>query len=221
MRTRSTRPPMLTRGIIRSVWLLKAAPSPGAGAAVQVPTQCMVFVAIDASLSGAMLRGRPPSATRPAPCPDSFCLEPDLLVGRRPGIRVDQEQRRLGHAGADAAGPDEFVERTEADAVEDELLDLVEHGFALAAVGLARLLPEERIDVGVGAARVRAFALHRLSQPGGRVAEVGQRAHAEALDLLAGPGRVEGGALHRAHLHPDAHRPQVVDQRLPGRPVRW
>src|SRR5438093_3732188 len=128
MRTRSTRPPMLTRGIIRSVWLLKAAPSPGAGAAVQVPTQCMVFVAIDASLSGAMLRGIPVREVRhggvpdahprraagrrsSSPCPDSFCLEPDLLVGRRPGIRVDQEQRRLGHAGADAAGPDEFVER--------------------------------------------------------------------------------------------------------------
>jgi hypothetical protein len=32
---------MLTRGIIRSVWLLKAAPSAGAGAAVQVPTQTL------------------------------------------------------------------------------------------------------------------------------------------------------------------------------------
>ena len=40
MRTRNRRPPMLTRGIMRSVWLLKAAPSAGAGAAVQVPTQC-------------------------------------------------------------------------------------------------------------------------------------------------------------------------------------
>src|SRR2546426_6264888 len=39
MRTRSRLPPRLTRGIIRSVWLLKAAPSAGAGAAVQVPTQ--------------------------------------------------------------------------------------------------------------------------------------------------------------------------------------
>src|SRR5947207_10656705 len=32
---------MLTRGIIRSVWFAKAAPSAGAGAAVQVPTQCV------------------------------------------------------------------------------------------------------------------------------------------------------------------------------------
>src|SRR2546426_2210494 len=39
MRTRSRLPPRLTRGIIRRVWLLKAAPSAGAGAAVQVPTQ--------------------------------------------------------------------------------------------------------------------------------------------------------------------------------------
>src|SRR5678815_4908337 len=41
MRTRSRLPPMLTRGIIRSVWLLKAAPSAGAGVAVQVPIQCV------------------------------------------------------------------------------------------------------------------------------------------------------------------------------------
>jgi len=41
MRTRSLLLPILTRGIIRSVWLLKAAPSAGAGAAVQVPTQCV------------------------------------------------------------------------------------------------------------------------------------------------------------------------------------
>jgi hypothetical protein len=40
MRRRTLLPPILTRGIIRSVWLLKAAPSAGAGAAVQVPTQC-------------------------------------------------------------------------------------------------------------------------------------------------------------------------------------
>src|SRR3989442_3495145 len=158
MRTRSTRPRMLTRGIIRSVWLLKAAPSPGAGAAVQVPTQCMVFVAIDASLSGAILRGIPAWETRPASCPDSFRLEPDLLVGRRPGIRVDQEQRRLGHAGADAAGPDEFVEGTEADALVDELLDLVEHGLALAAGALPRPLAEKSTRVAVRGARARTVA---------------------------------------------------------------
>src|SRR6185503_9888853 len=39
-RTRSVSPPMLMRAFIRSVWLANAAPSAGAGAAVQVPTQC-------------------------------------------------------------------------------------------------------------------------------------------------------------------------------------
>src|SRR5512132_2330751 len=42
MRTRSLLPPILTRAIIRSGWLLKAAPSARAGAAVQVPTQCVL-----------------------------------------------------------------------------------------------------------------------------------------------------------------------------------
>src|SRR5262249_58127233 len=44
IRTRSTLPPRLTRGIILNVWFAKAAPSPGAGAAVQVPTQCVVSI---------------------------------------------------------------------------------------------------------------------------------------------------------------------------------
>jgi hypothetical protein len=35
---------MLTRAFIRKVWLLNAAPSAGAGAVAQVPTQCMPLV---------------------------------------------------------------------------------------------------------------------------------------------------------------------------------
>ena len=46
MRTRSALPPMLTRGIMRSVWLANAAPSAGAGAAVQVPTQCVLSLIV-------------------------------------------------------------------------------------------------------------------------------------------------------------------------------
>src|SRR2546426_11739063 len=90
MRTRSARPPMLTRGIIRSVWLLKAAPSPGAGAAVQVPTQCMVFVAIDASLSGAILRGIPAWEVRHGGVPDAYRIQeahPRRAAGPR-GVRL-------------------------------------------------------------------------------------------------------------------------------------
>src|SRR2546428_5560557 len=76
MRTRSMRAPILTRGIIRSVWLLKAAPSPGAAAAVQVPTQCMVsLMAFDASLSGAMLRGIPVREVRHGGGPDAHRIQ--------------------------------------------------------------------------------------------------------------------------------------------------
>src|SRR5262245_61680213 len=46
IRTRSVLPPMLTRGIMRSVWLANAAPSAGAGAAVQVPTQCVLSLMV-------------------------------------------------------------------------------------------------------------------------------------------------------------------------------
>src|SRR2546425_6777421 len=76
MRTRSLLPPILTRGIIRSVWLLKAAPSAGAGAAVQVPTQCVSsLMAFDASCS--LL-----STARPRLHP------PGLFRRMRPGLQV-------------------------------------------------------------------------------------------------------------------------------------
>src|SRR5438876_2654043 len=83
MRTRSVLPPMLTRGIIRSVWLLKAAPSAGAGAAVQVPTQCALSVMVFAP-SGKRLPG----------------LQLYILVRRRPRVVGDQPQARLRDAGA-------------------------------------------------------------------------------------------------------------------------
>src|SRR5215471_5407420 len=101
------RPPMLTRGIMRSVWLLKAAPSPGAGAAVQVPTQCGVSIgAIDASLThsggsrlfrvgeklrdpGAMLRASPAREVAHGGIPDHRVQEAHarFAEGRR-GVRL-------------------------------------------------------------------------------------------------------------------------------------
>ncbi len=45
-RTRSVSPPMLMRAVMRNVWLLSAAPSAGAGAVAQVPTQCMPFAMV-------------------------------------------------------------------------------------------------------------------------------------------------------------------------------
>src|SRR4030095_10616593 len=123
-------------------------------------------------------------------------------------------------ARADAAGPEEFVEGAEAGPLVDELLDLVEQCFALAAVGFSRLLPVERLDVTIGAPGVGALALHGVGQPRGRVAEVSHRAHADAVELLAAPGRLDGGPLHRAQLHANAARAEVADDRLARREVR-
>src|SRR5262249_16698183 len=46
IRTRSALPPMLTRRIMPSVSVANAGPSAGAGAAVQVPTQCVLSLIV-------------------------------------------------------------------------------------------------------------------------------------------------------------------------------
>src|SRR5262249_21334083 len=83
------------------------------------------------------------SAGAPSPeCGGSLRLQAHVLQRGRPGIRIDQHQARFRDAGPDAARPDELVERAEARAVVEHLLDLVERGLALHAVDLARLLLE-------------------------------------------------------------------------------
>src|SRR5262247_2939779 len=97
-------------------------------------------------------------------------LQPNVFQWRRPRIRIDQHQGRLRDPRPDAARPDELPERSESHALVEQLLDLVQGGLALAPVGLARLLTVERVDVGIGAARVGAVRRHRLGQAGGGVA---------------------------------------------------
>src|SRR5262245_62432963 len=104
--------------------------------------------------------GGAPAPRRPAARTALARLQAHLFERRRPRVGVDQHQRGLGHAGTDAARPDEFPERPEPHALVEELLDLVEYRLALAPIGLPRLLPVERVDVRVGAARVRAIARH-------------------------------------------------------------
>src|SRR4030095_11356590 len=74
-------------------------------------------------------------------------LQAHLLEGRRPGIRVDEHQRGLGRARAHRARPDVGVDRGEAYALGQLLLDAVEQRLALLAVDLARLLGVEGLDV--------------------------------------------------------------------------
>src|SRR5882672_7501950 len=102
--------------------------------------------------------------------PISLLLERHVLVRRRPGVRVDLHQGRVPHARPDPARPDIFPDRAEPHPLVEELLDLVKHRLALLPVRLPRLLPVERLDVGIGAARERSFDRHELGHPRGRVA---------------------------------------------------
>src|SRR5258708_336051 len=82
MRTRSRSPPRLRRGFIRSVWLLKPTiPSAGAGAAAQLPTQCLVPCIELSSLQvfGAIVR------RDRLGCNDFDCENPSLASREREG----------------------------------------------------------------------------------------------------------------------------------------
>src|SRR4029453_2386671 len=74
-------------------------------------------------------------------------LESHFLERCRPGIRVDEHQRRFLDPRPHAARPDVLPDRSEADALVDELLDLMQERLALLLVGDERLLLVERVDV--------------------------------------------------------------------------
>src|SRR2546428_3663316 len=86
MRTRSRLPPRLTRGIIRSVWLLKAAPSAGAGAVVQVPTQCVMEPPGKRTDRAIILADHDPALRHPDPVDEHDGRDRvPALAGRLPG----------------------------------------------------------------------------------------------------------------------------------------
>src|SRR2546422_7044172 len=62
--------------------------------------------------------------------------------------------------------------------------------------------------------RSTLFPTRRSSDARRRVAGGGAQAPDHALDLVLAPCGEEGGALHRAHPGPDAHRLEVAAQRL-------
>src|SRR5215813_179286 len=140
------------------------------------------------------------SSTKIPKCmpPPLTLLQSDFLERRRPWIRIDQHEARLLHARAHAARPDVLEDRAEAHALVEDLLDLVQHRLPLLAVGLARLLLVERVDVGITTIRVGAVARHDLRHPGRRVTVEARPAHAHAAQLLRRPRREERGPLHLA-----------------------
>jgi len=142
---------------------------PGARVAVELSVDAarQLVKTIEAVLAQADQRGASePRGAGPhcAACAiSSVPSEPHLFERRRPGIRVDQHQRRLFDAWPHAARPDVFPDRTEPHPLVDELLDLVQQSLAFAAIGHERLLPVERVHSNIIRARLIA-----VSPPTGR-----------------------------------------------------
>src|SRR5262249_49960058 len=137
-----------------------------------------------------------------------------------PRIGIDEHERGVFDARADAARPDVVVDRREADTLVELLLDLREHRGALFLVQLLPLLAVERLDVWPGAVGVGAFGGHDLRQARRGVAGHGIDAHADALELLAGPRGIERRPLHPAQARSDPDGAQVGDDRLARGEVR-
>src|SRR5712691_8891698 len=90
----------------------------------------------------------------------SFWLQTDLFERRRPGIGVDEHQRRLLHPRSDPTRPNVLVQGPEAHALVQKLLDFVQEGGALAVVEFDCLLFVQRVDVRIAPIGVCAVAGH-------------------------------------------------------------
>ena len=88
------------------------------------------------------------------------------------------------------------------DLLVDQLLDAMEERLALLRVQLARLLPEEPVDVGVSAVGEGAARDRERLDPGGRVAEDAAQAVDDVLELLLLVRLEERRALERAEPAP-------------------
>src|SRR5262249_6348058 len=167
-------------------------------------------------------RRGPPSSPHDEgrPQSSSLLLETHLFKRGRPGIGVDQHQRRLRHARPDTTRPDVFPERSKSHPIVERLLNLVQQSLALLPIGLTSLLLVERVDVGIPAIGIRAVTRHDLRHARGGVAVERAGADTHAAQLFGRPGREKSGPLHRAHLELDPHSPEIPHDRLAHREVR-
>src|SRR2546425_12561211 len=110
------------------------------------------------------------------------------------------------------------VHRRDHDLLGHELLDAMQHGLALGAVELGRLLAEEAVHVRVSTVRELPTRDRVGLEPGGGVPERAADDLDEVLELLLGDALgdalVEGGELERTQLGPNPHTLEIADHRL-------
>src|SRR5262245_35415191 len=96
-----------------------------------------------------------------------WALHRHVLVRRGVGEQRDPAEARLSDARSDAVDEGKLPDRSVDRALDHQLLNLEENGFAPGALQFARLLLVERVDVRVAAVGEDA-ALHEVGLDAGR-----------------------------------------------------
>ena len=93
------------------------------------------------------------SGSRFTSVPASLLLEPDVLEGRA-GVQGDRVDRVLSHPRPHPYEAPQVIHRGKHDALDGELLNVVQDRFSLSAVALPPLLLEEFIDIRIAPIRI-------------------------------------------------------------------
>src|SRR6516162_4661219 len=134
------------------------------------------------------------------------CLQRDVFVGRGVWEACDQAEPRLADARSNTVEKGELPDRCKDCPLVHQLLHLVQDHLALLVVQFDRLLPIERVDVGVAAVDERA-ALDDVGFEAGRC--VAKGAGTGQDDVFQGLLCVcldKRGPFDRPQLHSDADR---------------
>src|SRR5712692_1334113 len=156
----------------------------------------------------------PSRRENPAGQTASSHLELQVLVRGPPRIVGDEPEPRLRDARTVPLQEGQLPDRQIHGLLVDQLLDAMQDRFALLPVELARLLSEEAVDVLIAPVRVEAARDRERLDPGGRVSKNTAQAVDDVLQLLLLIRLEEPGPLERAQPRADAHRLQIVEDRL-------
>src|SRR5215510_145150 len=143
--------------------------------------------------------------------PTSAAFQRDVLIGRGPGIAAHQPYGRFADPWPDAAQRRYLPERRRDDLFLHKLLNLEQQRLTFCVIQVARLLLEQRVDIGVVAVGVGAALDGEGLEPGCGVAESGTAAHDQTLVVfLLGEALEERCALDWPQIGPDADLAQAV-----------